>query len=41
MQEIFAIIGEIGARKLAPVHTQGTELFPEHMKVEKGKRVEL
>ena len=40
-EEIFAIIGEIEAKKLAPVHTQGTELFPKHMKVEKGKRVEI
>jgi hypothetical protein len=31
MQEIFEIIGEIDAKKLAPVHTHGSRDSPKHV----------
>jgi ribonuclease J len=39
--EIFSMIEEIGAKSLIPVHTHAMELFPKHMDVKKGKRMDL
>jgi ribonuclease J len=39
--EIFGIIEEIEAKSLIPVHTHAASLFPKHLRVRKGKRVEL
>lgn len=41
MQEIFGMVESIGPKKLLPVHTQGCELFPKHVDVVKGKRIEI
>jgi len=41
MQEIFGMIGEIEPKKLVPVHTQSAELFPKHVDVQKGKKIEI
>ena len=41
MQEIFAIIEGIEPKTLAPVHTHHTELFPEHVEIKKGKKIEI
>ena len=41
MQEIFDMIGKIKPKKLVPVHTHGCELFPKHLDVEKGKKIEI
>lgn len=40
-QEIFDMVGEIGPRKVAPVHTHHAELFPKHLKIEKGQKIEI
>lgn len=39
--EVFAMIDKIGAKKLAPVHTHGMDLFPKHLEIERGKRIEI
>ena len=41
MQEIFEMIEEIKPKKLLPVHTHGMDLFPKHVEVEKGKKIEV
>jgi ribonuclease J len=40
-EEIFDMIGDIGAKNLIPVHTHGTELFPKHLNVQKGKIMKI
>ena len=40
-QEIFDMIEEIKPRKVAPVHTHHPELFPRHLKIEKGQKIEI
>jgi len=40
-EEVFGMIEKIGAKKLLPVHTHGTDDFPKHVKVEKGKKIEI
>ena len=39
--EIFAMVGEIGAKKVFPVHTMCPELFKGAEKIEKGKKIML
>ncbi|VVB57045.1 Ribonuclease J [uncultured archaeon] len=40
-EEIFQMIEEIDAKKVAPVHTHHPELFPRHLKIEKGQKIEI
>jgi ribonuclease J len=40
-EEIFGMIDDIHAKCLIPVHTQSTDLFPKHLDVKKGKRMEI
>jgi hypothetical protein len=35
------MIDDIGAKSLIPVHTQAMRLFPKHLNVKKGKRMEI
>jgi ribonuclease J len=40
-EEVFQIIKEIAPKRLFPVHTHGSGDFPKHVKVQKGKKIEI
>jgi ribonuclease J len=41
MQEIFGMVDTIKPKKLVPVHTNGCALFPKHLDIEKGKKIDV
>jgi len=40
-EEIFSMISLINPKKVAPVHTHHAEMFPSHLRMEKGRKVEI